>query len=176
MCLSSLYVVGKTRLPVYLARVSMSHQSLNTDPMSCMWIDYFSRLWQLGAGVSLPASADSCSIPSSCPLTLEPCVPSTSPEYQHSCSYLALSSQAASISLHPCLSARFSFSPKRNTLFICCTFAPLLCLCFPSSQLSARALGGYKLHHCRVRTLLYRKHLTTFLYLETLLIIHHQTH
>lgn len=31
-----LHVVENTRLPVYVARVSMSHQSLNTDPMSYM--------------------------------------------------------------------------------------------------------------------------------------------
>ncbi len=41
-----------------------------------------------GAGVSPPARADSCSFPSSCPLTVEPCAASTSPECQHSCNYL----------------------------------------------------------------------------------------
>lgn len=57
--------------------------------------------------------------------------------------------------------------PQRIGLFICGTFAPLLCLCFPSSLLSARVLAGYKRHCCRVTTLLYSKHLATFPHLQT---------
>lgn len=102
VCVSSMHVVKNTHLPVCAVRVSMSHQSLNTDPMSCMWIGHFSRLWQLGGpGVSLPAWADSCSIPSPCPLTEDPCAASDSPECQHSCNYLTLTSQVLCISLHP---------------------------------------------------------------------------
>lgn len=104
VCVASMHVVKNTHLPVCAVQVSMSHQSLNTDPMSCMWIGHFSWLWQLGgAGVSLPAWADSCSIPSPCPLTEEPCVAPDSPECQHSCNYLTLT--------HPHVSFR-SLSPR----------------------------------------------------------------
>lgn len=48
VCVAPMHVVGNTHLPVYAVRVSMAHQSLNTGPMSCMWIDHCSRLWQLG--------------------------------------------------------------------------------------------------------------------------------
>lgn len=166
-----MYVVKNTHLPVYVLPILMFHQTLNTDPMSCIWIGHFSGLWQLGADVPLPASADSCSFPSSCPLTVEPCVASTSPEYPHSCSYLTLSSQTLCVSLHP--SIRLLSSSQETSLFICGTFAPLLCLCFPSPLLSAGVLVGYKLQHYRVKTLLYSKHLATFPYPETWVIIQH---
>lgn len=129
VCAASMHVVKNTHLPVYVARVSMSHQSLNTDPMSCMWIDHFSRLWQLGrggAGVSLPARADSCCFPpSSCLLTVEPCDASASPEYQHTCNRVTLVSQVLCVSLHPCLFTlplSLSFTPRGP---VCLTVAHL---------------------------------------------------
>lgn len=89
-CVCVLPVVRNTHLPVYAVRVSISHRSLNTDPMSCMWIDHFSAgsdSW--GVSVSSPGRADSCSFPSPSSPTVEPCAESTSPECQHSCNYLA---------------------------------------------------------------------------------------
>lgn len=148
---------------------SMSIRSLNTDPMSCMWIGHFSAgsdSW--GVTVSLPARADSCSFPPPCSPTVEPCAASTSPECQHSCNYLTLTSQALCVffSSTP-QSVRLLSFPQRIGLFICGTFAPLLCLCFPASLLSARMPAGYKLHCCRVTTLLYIKHLATFPHPQT---------
>lgn len=104
--------------------------------------------------------------------TVEPCVASTSPEYRHSCSYLTLSSQTCVRFSLPLCVRLHSFSLKTG-LFICGTFAPLLCLCFPSSLLSARVLVGYKPQHSGVKTSLYSKHLATFPYPETWVIIQH---
>ena len=99
-----------------------------------------------GAGVSLPARADSCSFPSSCPLTVEPCAASTSPECQHSCNYFVLTSQALCIFFffffHPpaCPLAR-SLSPGGPACLSVAHFHLSLCLCFPSSPLSAGTLA-----------------------------------
>lgn len=78
----------------WVVSVSMSHRSLNTDPMSCMWIGRFSAgsdSW--GVNVSQAARADSCSFPSPSFPTVRPCAASSSPECQHSCNYLRLTSQ-----------------------------------------------------------------------------------
>lgn len=151
-------------------RCPISPWTLTQCPICELAISPGSDSW--GAGVSLPARADSCSFPSSCPLTVEPCAASTSPECQHSCNYLELTSQALCVFplQPPPLPLFFS---QRTGLFICRTFAPLLCLCFPASLLSARILAGYKLHCSRVRTLLYSKHLVTFPHPQTWVIIHH---
>lgn len=106
--------------------------------------------------VPRPARADSCSFPSPCSPTVEPCAASTFPECRRWRNDPALTSQTLlvcvcacvcvfSLSYHPSsptyLSTR-SFLSQRSGLFICSTFAPLLCLCFPSSLLSARMPGG----------------------------------
>lgn len=143
-------VVKNTHLPVYVLRAPVSCRSLNTDPMSCVCelaISPGPDSW--GAGVSLPARADSCSFPSSCPLTVEPCAASTSPECQHSCSYFVLTSQALCIFFFfffspSCLSARSlarSLSPGGPACLSVAHFHLSLCLCFPSSPLSAGTLA-----------------------------------
>lgn len=102
-----------------------------------------------GAGVSLPARADSCSFPSSCPLTVEPCAASTSPECQHSCSYFVLTSQALCIfffffffTLLPVrpLARSLPFS-RRTGMFICRTFSPLPLFMFPIVSTFCRNAG-----------------------------------
>lgn len=85
---------------------------------------------------------------------------------------------STSLSHRPCVFfslhlPRLVCSPRRVGVFIRGTFAPLLCLCFPSSLLSARTLAGYKIHCCRVTTLLYSKHLATFPHPQTEVMIHH---
>lgn len=149
----------------------ISPWTLTQCPVCELTISPVSDSW--GAGVSPPTRADSCSFPSSSPLTVEPCAASTSPECQHSCSYLrAHITSSVRFSSPPSSVRSLSFSQKTG-LFICGTFAPFLCLCFPSSLLSARRPAGYKLHHCRVRTLLYSKHLATFPHPQAWVIFHH---
>lgn len=151
---------------------SMSIRSLNTDPMSYVWIGHFSAgsdSW--GVTVSLPARADSCSFPSPCSPTVEPCAASTSPECPHWCNSTAhitspVFACVCVFSSTPQFVRLLSF-PQRIGLFICGTFAPLLCLCFPASLLSARWSASPKLHCCRVMTLLYSKHLATFPHPQT---------
>lgn len=122
-----------------------------------------------GAGVSLPARADSCSFPSSCPLTVEPCAASTSPECQHSCSYFVLTSQALCIFFffffHPpaCPPARSlaPFLPEDRHVYLSHIFtSPFVYVSHRLHFLQERWLV-YERHRCRVTTSLYSKHHST---------------
>lgn len=87
-----LHIKENQQLPEYVALVWMSHWSLNTDPMSCVWIGYFSRLWQLGGqAYRSPPGQTAAPLSSSSPLTEELCAAATSPECQHSCNYITSS-------------------------------------------------------------------------------------
>lgn len=114
-----------------------SLRSLNTDPMSCIWIGHFSAFsgswdffWGGGLNISPPSWEDSCSfsLPSS-PIE-QPCAPSASPECQHSCICLSFTFWLFIASPHSWL------LPQRTAVFICGTFTHhLICLCFPASPL-----------------------------------------
>ena len=139
-------IVKNTHLPVYVLQAPVSCRSLNTDPMSCVWIGHFSRPWQLG-GRRIAA----------CPggqLLLPLVLPSNSGALCH----IHLSWMSAPMSLlrphiassvqfkkkffHPpaCPLAR-SLSPGGPACLSVAHFHLSLCLCFPSSPLSAGTLA-----------------------------------
>ena len=119
-----------------------------------------------GAGVSLPARADSCSFPSSCPLTVEPCAASTSPECQHSCNYFVLTSQALCIffffffTLLPVRSLAL-FLPEDRHVYLSHIFtSPFVYVSHRLHFLQERWLV-YERHRCRVTASVYSKHHAT---------------
>lgn len=147
VCVASMHVVRNTHLPVYGASFDdpISPWTLTQCPVCELTISPGADSWVGAEGVGgRPIAA--CSgrqlllSPRPAPLTVELCAASASPESQHTCSYL--------VSYHRLCASPFALSVRslsfsqRTGLFICCTFAPLLCLCFPSSLLSARMMAG----------------------------------
>lgn len=124
-------------------RCPISPWTLTQCPICELAISPGSDSW--GAGVSLPDRADSCSFPSSCPLTVEPCAASTSPECQHSCNYLELTSQALCVFPFstPRLSSPSLFLPEDRSVYLShiCT-SPLFM--FPIISTFCKNAGGFE--------------------------------
>lgn len=168
-------------LPVYVAQDWMSHQPLNTDPMSCMWIGHFSRLWQLGGRRIAARPGRQLLLPLALPSnTGALCCIHLSLECQHLCIAVALTSLALCVFLS-------SYSPWPSTppppppCLYACTLRPWGTVCLSVAHLHLsfvyvshrlyfrqESLQGYKLHCCGVTTSLYSKHHATFPHPQTL--------